>query len=270
MVLQLWTCTPGLPNPAYCSIFGPKHAKGMSKEIVPYQESGLGKKDQVRRMFDTISGKYDGLNRLISLGIDQRWRRRLVRLVAAEKPADILDVATGTGDLALALVSTGAPRIVGLDLAEGMLEVGRKKVAGRALDGKIEMVQGDSEALPFPDASFDAVTVAFGVRNFEDLELGLSEIYRVLRPGGILAVLETSVPEKQPFKWGYHLYCNTLLPVMGRLFSSDASAYRYLSQSAAAFPYGQRFNNILGKIGFIGMNHLPQTFGAAAIYTATK
>ena len=242
----------------------------MSKEIVPYQESGLGKKDQVRRMFDTISGKYDGLNRLISLGIDQRWRRRLVRLVAAQKPAAILDVATGTGDLALALVSTGAPRIVGLDLAEGMLEVGRKKVAGRALDDKIEMVQGDSEALPFPDASFDAVTVAFGVRNFEDLELGLSEIYRVLRPGGILAVLETSVPERQPFKWGYHLYCNTLLPVMGRLFSSDASAYRYLSQSAASFPYGQRFNNILGKIGFIGMNHLPQTFGAAAIYTATK
>ncbi len=242
----------------------------MGKEILPYDDSGLGKKEQVRRMFDTISGKYDGLNRVISLGVDRRWRKRLVALVSASNPASVLDIATGTGDLALALTATGAERIIGLDLAPGMLEVGRKKVAEAGKEDRIEMVLGDSESLDFADASFDAVTVAFGVRNFEDLEKGLSEIHRVLRPGGILAILETSVPAKQPFKWGYNLYCRHILPRLGRWFSRDPSAYSYLSRSAAAFPYGQQFNNILGKIGFIGMEHRPQMFGAAAIYTASK
>lgn len=242
----------------------------MGKEILPYKDSELGKKQQVRQMFDTISGNYDGLNRVITLGLDQGWRKRLVRKVAAGRPEQILDIATGTGDLALALVKTGARRVVGLDLAPGMLEVGRKKVARKGLEQQVEMVEGDSEALDFPDAHFDAVTVAFGVRNFENLEKGLSEIYRVLKPGGTLAILETSVPEQQPFRWGYHLYGKYLLPRIGKWFSSDGLAYTYLSESAAAFPCGQAFNNILGKIGFIGMKHHPQTFGVAAIYVATK
>ncbi len=242
----------------------------MSKPVVPYKDSKLGKKQQVRQMFDNISGRYDGLNRIITFGIDQKWRRRLVRLVGETKPKSVLDIATGTGDLALALTQTGADRIVGLDLAPGMLEVGRKKVSEKNLDARIEMVLGDSEALEFPDASFDAATVAFGVRNFEDLEKGLAEIYRVLKPGGFLAILETSVPSKQPMKLGYRIHCKYILPLMGKLFSREASAYHYLSESAAAFPSGENFNNILGKIGFIGMKHRPQTFGVAAIYTATK
>jgi len=242
----------------------------MGKEILPYKDSDLNKKEQVRQMFDTISGNYDGLNRLITFGADIRWRKRLIRLVSDRNPESILDIATGTGDLALAFAHTPAQKIVGLDLSPGMLEVGRKKVVRQDLGDKVEMVLGDSEALDFPEGSFDAATVAFGVRNFENLEKGLSEIYRVLKPGGILAILETSVPEKQPFRWGYHLYGRHVLPLFGRLFSREGTAYSYLSESAAAFPHGERFNNILGKIGFIGMKHEPQTFGVATIYTATK
>jgi demethylmenaquinone methyltransferase/2-methoxy-6-polyprenyl-1,4-benzoquinol methylase len=242
----------------------------MSKPVLPYKDSDLSKKEQVRNMFDKISGKYDGLNRVITLGADQLWRKRLVRMVGAGKPKTILDIATGTGDLALALARTGAQRIVGLDIAPRMLEIGRRKIQNKGLNTQIEMVEGDSEALQFENASFDAVTVAFGVRNFEDLEKGLSEIYRVLKPGGTLAILETSVPSRQPFKWGYHIHGKYLLPRIGKLFSRDATAYSYLSESAAAFPYGEAFNNILAKIGFIGMKHRPQTFGVAAIYTATK
>ena len=151
-----------------------------------------------------------------------------------------------------------------------MLSVGRKKIAARDLQEKIEMVQGDSEELPFEENSFDAITVAFGVRNFEDLEKGLSEIYRVLKPGGIFVVLETSVPTKAPFKQGYRMYSNFLLPLIGKIFSKDQEAYSYLSKSAAAFPYGTAFNNILKKIGFISVEDKPQTFGVATIYTASK
>ncbi len=242
----------------------------MGKEILPYKDSDLNKKEQVRRMFDTISGNYDGLNRLITFGTDVRWRKRLIRRVSETHPETVLDIATGTGDLALAFARTPARKIIGLDLSPGMLEVGRQKVVRQELGDKVEMVLGDSEALEFPDGSFDAVTVAFGVRNFENLEKGLSEIYRVLKPGGIFAVLETSVPQKQPFRWGYNLYGRHVLPLLGKLFSREGKAYSYLSESAAAFPHGEQFNNILGKIGFIGMKHEPQTFGVATIYTATK
>ncbi len=242
----------------------------MPEPVRPYKDSELGKKAQVTQMFDTISGNYDGLNRVISLGIDIKWRKRVVKRIAAGKPNSILDIATGTGDLAIAMVATGAERIVGLDISKGMLAVGKDKIAQRSLENTIEMVVGDSENLPFKDNSFDAITVAFGVRNFENLEKGLVEIYRVLRPKGTFAVLETSIPTKTPFKQGYRLYTKFVLPVVGKLFSKDRSAYKYLSESAAVFPYGEAFNNILSKIGFIAIEHEPQTVGVATIYVASK
>ena len=180
----------------------------MSKKVTPYKDSKLNKKKQVEQMFDNISGNYDGLNRVISFGIDVKWRKKVVALVEATNPDSILDIATGTGDLAIQMANTGAKRIVGLDLSEGMLTVGRKKITEKDLDSRIEMIQGDSENLPFEENSFDAITVAFGVRNFENLEKGLHEIFRVLKPGGIFVVLETSVPTQFPFKQGYHFYTN--------------------------------------------------------------
>ncbi|ALM06437.1 ubiquinone biosynthesis methyltransferase UbiE [Sediminicola sp. YIK13] len=242
----------------------------MSKKVTPYKDSSLGKKEQVTKMFDTISTNYDGLNRVISFGIDIKWRKRVVAILKKKQPQSILDIATGTGDLAINLVQTGANKIVGLDISAGMLEVGKKKINEKMLANTIEMVVGDSEDLPFKENSFDAVTVAFGVRNFDNLEKGLAEIYRVLRPGGTFVVLETSVPTKTPFKQGYHFYTKNILPKIGRLFSKDDSAYAYLSESAAVFPHGQEFNNILQKIGFIGVVNKPQTFGVASIYVATK
>lgn len=221
-------------------------------------------------MFDTISNNYDGLNRVISFGIDVKWRKKVVALVGDHKPHQVLDIATGTGDLAINLAKTGANRIIGLDLSEGMLAVGRKKVEKEQLSHLIELVQGDSEALPFENDTFDAITVAFGVRNFEDLDKGLSEIYRVLKPGGIFVILETSVPTKFPFKQGYSFYTKNLLPLIGKLFSKDEDAYSYLSESAAAFPYGERFNNILRKVGFTKVEDKPQTLGVATIYSASK
>ncbi len=242
----------------------------MAKKITPYKDSELGKKEQVTRMFDTISEKYDGLNRVISFGIDVKWRRKVVDILSEKNPKTILDIATGTGDLAINLVKTGAPKIVGLDISPGMLDVGKKKVAAKNLGDTIEMVTGDSENLPFADNSFEAVTVAFGVRNFETLDKGLAEIYRVLAPQGTFVVLETSVPTKTPYKQGYRFYTKNILPVIGKLFSKDRSAYAYLSESASVFPHGEAFNNILRKIGFIEVENRPQTFGVASIYVATK
>lgn len=242
----------------------------MDKKVTPYKDSNLGKKEQVTKMFDTISGNYDGLNRVISFGIDIKWRKRVVTIVSKNKPSKILDIATGTGDLAISMVATGAKEIIGLDISPGMLEVGKKKIEDKKLGNIIKMVVGDSENLPFKDDTFDAITVAFGVRNFEDLKKGLKEIYRVLKPGGTFVVLETSVPTRTPFKQGYTFYTKYILPAIGKLFSKDRSAYAYLSESAAAFPHGEQFNNILDKIGFIGIENKPQTFGVASIYIATK
>jgi len=242
----------------------------MSQQVTPYKDSGLGKKEQVAQMFDTISGNYDGLNRVISFGIDVKWRKKVLKLVAAKNPQTILDIATGTGDLAILMAQTNAEEIIGADISEGMMEVGRKKVTEKALDSRIKLVYGDSENLPFKDAYFDAITVAFGIRNFETLEKGLAEILRVLKPGGIFVILETSVPTKFPYKQGYTFYSKYMLPLIGRLFSKDRSAYAYLSESASVFPHGEMLNNILRKIGFIEVKHLPQTMGVATIYSASK
>ncbi len=242
----------------------------MAKKVTPYKGSQKNKKEQVTEMFDTISEEYDGLNRVISFGIDIKWRQKVVDLVSSVKPQKVLDVATGTGDLAINLIETGADEIIGLDISPGMLDIGRKKVSKKSLDQKISMVIGDSEKLPFDDDTFDAITVAFGIRNFMNLEKGLSEILRVLKPNGLFVILETSVPTKPIFKQGYQIYSKYILPNIGRLFSKDKKAYSYLSESASVFPYGEELNNILSNIGFINVKDLPQTFGVASIYTASK
>lgn len=242
----------------------------MSISTKPYKNSDEGKKEQVAKMFDNISDNYDNLNRVISFGVDVKWRKKILKMVSAKNPSSVLDIATGTGDLAILLSNTNAEKIVGLDISAGMLEVGKQKVAHKNLSNRIEMVLGDSEKIPFEDNSFDAITVAFGIRNFENLELGLSEILRVLKPNGIFVILETSVPDKFPFKQGYSFYTKNILPLIGKMFSKDKVAYKYLSDSASIFPYGKALNNILEKIGFIDVNHFPQTFGVATIYSATK
>jgi demethylmenaquinone methyltransferase/2-methoxy-6-polyprenyl-1,4-benzoquinol methylase len=242
----------------------------MSKNITPYKDSELGKKEQVAQMFDTISGNYDGLNRVISFGIDIKWRKKVLKLVSDKNPKIVLDIATGTGDLAILMTNTNAEKIIGLDISAGMLEVGRNKIKAKNLSDKIEMILADSENMPFEDNTFDAITVAFGVRNFENLEKGLAEILRVLKPNGIFVILETSVPDKTPYKQGYTFYSKNILPLIGKLFSKDNSAYQYLSESASVFPYGEVLNNILRKIGFIEVKAMPQTFGVATIYSASK
>lgn len=242
----------------------------MANNITPYKDSSLSKKEQVAQMFDTISGNYDNLNRVISFGIDVKWRKKVLKMIGKSHPKTILDIATGTGDLAILMAQTKADKIIGLDISAGMLEVGVQKIANKNLSKTIEMVLGDSENIPFEDDYFDAITVAFGVRNFENLEKGLSEILRVLKPNGTFVILETSVPDKTPYKQGYEFYSKNILPLIGKLFSKDNVAYGYLSESAAAFPYGEKLNNILRKIGFIDVVALPQTFGVATIYSASK
>lgn len=242
----------------------------MAEKVKPYKHSEASKKEQVTEMFDTISKEYDGLNRVISFGIDVKWREKVVKIVGEKQPNKVLDIATGTGDLAINLAATNANEIIGLDISSGMLEVGKKKIATRKLDSIISMVIGDSENLPFENNTFDAITVAFGIRNFENLEQGLSEILRVLKPNGIFVILETSVPTNPIYRFGYNVYSKFILPTIGKLFSKDKIAYSYLSESASVFPYGEALNNILRKIGFINVEDKPQTMGVATIYTASK
>lgn len=242
-----------------------------AKKITPYKDSNLGKKEQVAQMFDNISKNYDGLNRMISFGLDVKWRKKVVNFVAKCNPESVLDIATGTGDLAINIAkNTATKKIIGLDISQGMLNVGKQKITKEQLSDKIEMILGDSENIPFEDNSFDAITVAFGVRNFEHLEKGLSEILRVLKPKGTFVILETSVPAKTPFKQFYKFHGAVILPLLGKFFSNEGSAYSYLSESAANFPHGEALNNILRKTGFIDVVNKPQTFGVTTIYTATK
>jgi len=239
-------------------------------KVKPYKDSQLGKKEQVTKMFDTISKNYDSLNRVISFGIDVKWRKKVVAMIKEVQPQTILDIATGTGDLAINLAETNADKIIGLDISSGMLNIGKEKVKKLALEDTIEMILGDSEDMPFEDSTFDAITVAFGVRNFETLEKGLKEIHRVLKPRGTFIILETSMPTKTPFKQGYNFYTKHILPLVGKLFSKDKSAYKYLCESASIFPFGEALNNILREIGFINVKDFPQTFGVATIYKSSK
>lgn len=243
---------------------------GDLKNITPYGKKDITKKQQVSQMFNNISGTYDKLNRLISFGWDVRWRKKVIEQLKPYQPQAILDVATGTGDLALMLSELNPQSIKGLDISEGMLAVGRDKVRQSGKEHLIEMVLADGEQIPFDDATFDAVTVAFGVRNFENLGRGLYEILRVLKKGGVLVVLETAVPAKFPYKQGYHFYTRYLLPMIGGLFAKDKQAYRYLSKSAEHFPCGVAFASILQAIGFDEVKCIPVTFGVAAIYVAPK
>lgn len=221
-------------------------------------------------MFDNISPKYDLLNRVLSMGIDISWRKKVVKLLKKENPQSILDVATGTADLAIALTKTGANLITGVDISAGMLEVGRKKVLDKGLDQKIILQIEDAENLSFRDNTFDAVTVSFGVRNFENLEKGLSELFRVLKPGGKLVILEFSQPTKFPFNKLYQFYFKNVLPLIGKMVSRNASAYTYLPASVSAFPYGKNFETILQRTGFIETQWKELTLGIATIYWGSK
>lgn len=221
-------------------------------------------------MFDSISKRYDFLNHFLSLGIDKLWRRKAVNYLKKDNPKMILDVATGTADLAIECLKLNPDKVIGVDLSEGMLSMGRKKLAASGQDAKIELRKGDSEKLLFEDSTFDACTVGFGVRNFEDLDKGLAEIYRVLKPGAKLVVLEFSKPRTFPVKQLYNLYFNTILPLWGRYISKSNSAYSYLPESVKHFPDGQDFLNHLEKVGFKQMKMQALSFGICSIYVGTK
>lgn len=238
-------------------------------EVKPYQDAS-GKKVQIERMFDSISGNYDFLNRSLSFGIDVYWRKKMVNKLREHKPERILDIATGTADVAIAMESLKPKGIIGLDLSEKMLEKGREKVNRKNLQHLIKLVKGDSEQLPYPDNSYDAVTVAFGVRNFENLQLGLSEMARVLKPGGKVVILEFSRPRIFPIKQLYDFYFRHFLPWWGKLVSKDQSAYTYLYDSVNAFPEGNDFLNIASASGFRELKAERVTFGIVSLYTGTK
>ncbi len=221
-------------------------------------------------MFDNISPKYDFLNRLLSFGVDVYWRKRAIRLLKPYQPKTILDIATGTGDFAIEALSLKPEKVTGVDISEGMLAVGREKIRRQKLEGRIELQLGDSEKLAFPDNSFDAVIVSFGVRNFENLAKGLADMHRVVKPGGVCVVLEFSKPRKFPFKQLYHFYSHQILPLVGKAVSKDDSAYRYLPKSVQAFPDGKDFTGILEKVGFTATQCISLTFGVCSIYTGRK
>ncbi|MCY7349148.1 MAG: bifunctional demethylmenaquinone methyltransferase/2-methoxy-6-polyprenyl-1,4-benzoquinol methylase UbiE [Cytophagaceae bacterium] len=238
--------------------------------VVPYKEQKSGKKEQVAQMFDNISPKYDFLNHVLSAGIDILWRKKAIRLLAPAQPKKILDVATGTGDFAIEAMKLQPQKIVGVDISEGMLAIGREKVKKLGMDSVIELRKGDSERLPFSDNSFDAVIVSFGVRNFENLEKGLRDMNRVLKPGGTCVVLEFSKPRNVLFKAVYNFYFKYITPTIGAVFSKDKAAYSYLPESVQAFPDGADFLRIYEKAGFTQTKCIPLTFGVSSIYLGKK
>jgi demethylmenaquinone methyltransferase / 2-methoxy-6-polyprenyl-1,4-benzoquinol methylase len=240
-------------------------------EIVPFKESELAKKDQVANMFDNIAFRYDFLNRLLSAGIDVSWRKKAIREIKSIQPSIILDVATGTADVAMLTYDMLHPKkIIGIDISDGMLNFGRKKLIQKKLDQFIQLQNSDSENIPFTNDYFDAITVAFGVRNFQHLEKGLGEIYRVLKPGGKMVVLEFSKPTAIGFKQFYQLYMNYITPSIGKIFSSNKNAYQYLNDSVQAFPEGESFLTIMNGVGFTQTYLKKLSFGICTIYCGSK
>lgn len=238
--------------------------------VVPYKNKEEGKKAQVAEMFNNISHKYDFLNHLLSLGIDITWRKKAVKLLKEDKPKLILDIATGTGDFAIEALALNPDKIIGVDISEGMLNEGKKKMKKKKLDHIIDLQLGDSEKLLFEDNKFDAVIVSFGVRNFENLEKGLADMFRVLKPGGKTVIVEFSKPKKFPMKQGYNFYFKYILPQIGKLISKDNSAYTYLPESVQVFPDGNDFLNVLKKVGFKNTQCKALTFGISSIYIGEK
>lgn len=242
----------------------------MSKTVKPYNKEDQSKKEEVAEMFNNISKKYDFLNHFLSMGIDKSWRKKAVKILGQVQPKVILDMATGTGDFAIEALKLNPEKVVGVDLSPGMLEMGKEKMVKRGFDNIIDMQIGDSENLSFEDNYFDGYTVGFGVRNFENLEKGLTELLRVLKPGGIGVILEFSKPKKFPIKQGYHLYSHYILPTIGKTVSKDSRAYTYLPESIAAFPEGQDFKDIMAKVGYKNIDAKPVTGGIATIYYGFK
>lgn len=238
--------------------------------VVPYKNDVAAKKVQVAKMFDAISGNYDFLNHFLSLGIDIRWRKKAIALLVNARPKFILDVATGTGDFAIEALRLSPEKVIGVDISEGMLEIGKKKMKANGHESVIELMTADSENLPFQENKFDAVIVAFGVRNFENLEKGLAEMLRVMKPNGRVVVLEFSKPRVFPMKQLYSFYFRYVLPKIGKIFSSDSSAYSYLPESVQVFPDGEDFLSILSKLGYKNATCQTLTFGISSLYTATK
>jgi demethylmenaquinone methyltransferase / 2-methoxy-6-polyprenyl-1,4-benzoquinol methylase len=237
--------------------------------ITPYHTEAT-KKEQVAQMFDNIAFRYDFLNSLLSLGIHKGWRRKCVKLIAPGNPRNILDVATGTADFAIECAKLKPAKITGIDISEGMMQHGREKIKKLRLESLITLESGDAETVSFPDNTFDAIVVGFGVRNFEHLEKGLSNMLRILKPGGKLCVLEFSYPRNFPIRQFYNIYFKHVTPAIGKLFSKDNRAYTYLPESVKAFPDNERFTAILEKLGYRQATFKPLSFGIAAIYTAVK
>lgn len=239
-------------------------------DIKPFSDEG-SKKEQVSEMFDNIAPRYDFMNRFLSAGIDVAWRKKAIRLFRKDNPAHLLDVATGTADMAImAAKILGTPKITGIDISEGMLEIGQKKVGKESLRGKIDLLRGDGETINFPPATFDGVMVAFGVRNFEHLEKGLQEILRVMKPGAQLVVVEFSKPRLPGVKGLYNFYMSVLAPQMAKWFNQNKKAYQYLNESAKAFPDRRHFVSILNKTGYSNTYYQPLSLGICCIYSARK
>lgn len=238
-------------------------------QITPYNTTD-SKKEQVAKMFDNIAFRYDFLNSLLSLGIHKGWRKKCINMIADRKPKHILDVATGTADFAIEAMKLNPDSVIGIDISEGMMKHGREKLVKLGYDKKITLQYGDAETCDLPSASVDAIVVGFGVRNFENLEKGLENMLRILKPGGQLCVLEFSYPRNFPVKQLYHFYFKYITPAIGKIFSKDNRAYTYLPESVQAFPDNERFTQILEKVGYKNAKFKSLSFGIAAIYLAEK